>query len=1008
MFQVKRILPSGAAAQSGQLQVGDRLISCNGRSLRGLTQNHCLAIIRDASAQGDISFQVIRPVYHGNSMEISVTLNSGVNDSKTKNYSSNFDPSQFSVKSQSYDQQAVDVVVTSESEDYLTVSEDEYSRIGRLANIPASEANQVFVSNKFRLAYQTSQNQSEEESSTTDTEGLQQDIEHSNSAGVDIVDLTKVDSSGHHIPSFQRSTRDQVVPQRNLDTLDVDIPSSRSPLPSSDLDQVSPRSPVPYSYIDEISSQRNTQQKIHPERDHHSYSAPNQRHYPEVSVNDNIPESDSEVTRFNPLYEDSNASDFTDTEQQDIYIQSPLHGHSDLDNISLASNRTLTRTDLDNISVGSYYRVEGGNNNYNSEEISVPPPEEFSDNTVTIPIDHSGEQSLSYEEELDSAKLAFNSELTAPFDSVLQEYPQSTEARGEHYYDNSDEEIDSDSDDRVHVNHIDRSGYIIERFTPSKDSIMDAASESMLNNALNIEYDSKLHLGKDEVVDFDDPAYINNNIVAENIALDILQQETGGVKYCLENDDQPDEFPEADQPEEVPDLPDAPPPVAFGGQNNVTLLTVNGEACGEFNDNNGDDDDDIVVPVTVQRKVNIPVNFVNADEEVEVNEGIMSESVSRSFQLPQDFQEKEIESIDTDSKLEDLVTITSLTSTRENNHQDSDSGEEVEEEEIKPVEIENKATKHLVNVISVVNAFKNFSKDKDPDEVDVIVKEDATDKPKSFANAVIKVGSKTNETGKQEVESSPPKEEKIETEKDKITFSSIVNVESSPPKAETVESEREIITRPKVQNKPEMPEQQSEEQRSPVLKSSVNVVSQHKTPEPKPLVPPLDLQTNDNCSDKIEEKVPSPVYKTTIGVPKADSPKESTQKLPSENSDKSVSTSEPKQAPQVKPTPQLKSLSQIKPLSFNPKSLSTTGPRSAQYKTTISTLGTKPTTLTRPLAGSQKPDYPIKRMETLPFEVSILKGILGIGIKTQMTPEGHVQVIEILPNGPVGREGNIK
>ena len=149
---------------------------------------------------------------------------------------------------------------------------------------------------------------------------------------------------------------------------------------------------------------------------------------------------------------------------------------------------------------------------------------------------------------------------------------------------------------------------------------------------------------------------------------------------------------------------------------------------------------------------------------------------------------------------------------------------------------------------------------------------------------------------------------------------------------------------------------------------------------------PKSDKSGDSREKQIERNMDK-AHKTTIGVSKVDSSSKG-----------------------VPPAAEVKQLSQIKPLSFNPQSL--TMPRPVQYKTTINSLGSKPTGLSTlgrsSLHSTQKAEHPIKRMETLPFEVSILKGILGIGIKTQMTSEGLVQVTEILPSGPVGREGNIK
>ncbi|KAL3866671.1 hypothetical protein ACJMK2_043953 [Sinanodonta woodiana] len=114
------------------------------------------------------------------------------------------------------------------------------------------------------------------------------------------------------------------------------------------------------------------------------------------------------------------------------------------------------------------------------------------------------------------------------------------------------------------------------------------------------------------------------------------------------------------------------------------------------------------------------------------------------------------------------------------------------------------------------------------------------------------------------------------------------------------------------------------------------------------------------------------------------------------------------------PLAHIKSLAQVKPLSFSLKSLSLSRP--VKYSTTLNAspgLIEKITSQSSSLSHSgvvppAKSEYPIKRMETMPFEISILKGILGIGMKVHVTQEGFVQVTEILLSGPVGREDNMK
>nr|KAG5703091.1 hypothetical protein BaRGS_012153 [Batillaria attramentaria] len=55
-----------------------------------------------------------------------------------------------------------------------------------------------------------------------------------------------------------------------------------------------------------------------------------------------------------------------------------------------------------------------------------------------------------------------------------------------------------------------------------------------------------------------------------------------------------------------------------------------------------------------------------------------------------------------------------------------------------------------------------------------------------------------------------------------------------------------------------------------------------------------------------------------------------------------------------------------------------------------------------------KPEYAKSRTEDAPFLVEVLKGIVGLGIKVVVTPDGHVQVTEVQRNSPVDKNGNVK
>lgn len=1229
-YQIKRILPSGAAAHSGELQVGDRLVSCNGTSLRGLTQSHCLSVIKAASHCGNIDFEVIRPVYTGSSMEISVTVNNGTHSNLRH---SGYDPSQYSVKSQSYDRN-VDVVVTSESEDYLTVSEDEFSKTGRLANIPESEANQVFVSNSVRLAYQNLINTIEEESTETESENIPGNGEIHKAENTETVDLNKLDTSPYHIPSAEKNRDENLneldlkldllqykiepksvqetsssprlplihgIPQTELDKISISSQSPRSPRsPRSDSDKQSPRSPVPESDHDQISPRSPTQKarlsglshKVNSldsrkssgtvsDRDSSTNSSrspvntfddiyvnsavsytkrqqvPSESetpeldlpyNYPPESIVEDITVSDSERTRYNPLYEDSNLSEFTDSEAQDSFVSSPVLSKrdfipsTDLDKISIGSNRNPVEVNGDNVSLDS-----------GDENIAVPPPEEFSDrHTYFEDFERQGSNFDNENEQIydeDDVNLAFNSELTAPFDIVLQEQGIDTKA--------SIVDIETTHDDhtlKVPVVSYDNQGTVIispfeqphtyptsfedtdfNQEGESYSNRMDDNSEAMLKDALDMDYDNlsetakyenRLNLGKNMENDENEEENVSesvSNVVAENIATEIVHKE-GSYGYYMESDDEPDQFPEEDAQEDAPALPDMPPPLMLSPngpqtQNDVTInVKMNGD-LKESNDkllnkvdtaglkNNLSDktakksaeihvgfdsidtknevegdvtqsaetpakdkepfEPDVIVPVKVERKVEIPISYKNPVVKNE-DEIIVPVTAKREFQLPAAFADKLPSPRKENEDAEPLVTVTakktpppvmpkprkSKAVEKENTEQESKANEIVEET-IVPEEVKKDNTKHLVNVISVVNALKAGAKDKEPDVVDKIEKEVKDNTKKAFSS-IIKVGEKGSVT-----DMSPPAVEQVSTDREQITVKKNMNVEASPPKADIIEENKAVVMKSNVKKDTVEKDEKDQfiENDSTALKTVISVeksnldqdTQESKGSEDKPRsVPPLDLTyvsgANTQSSPPNQLNDNSPVYKTTIGVLKpdpkldrispetkqkksADVAKSQIQTVPElqtqnvvhkqpsvkssvgnaiEKIEKQLHTKQtenPKQAP----VPVIRPLSQIKPLSFNPKSLSQTGSKPSQYKTSISTLGIKPSLSSLSKTSAHKEaEHPIKRMETMPFEVSILKGILGIGIKTTMTPEGYVKVTEILPNGPVGREGNIK
>jgi len=103
-------------------------------------------------------------------------------------------------------------------------------------------------------------------------------------------------------------------------------------------------------------------------------------------------------------------------------------------------------------------------------------------------------------------------------------------------------------------------------------------------------------------------------------------------------------------------------------------------------------------------------------------------------------------------------------------------------------------------------------------------------------------------------------------------------------------------------------------------------------------------------------------------------------------------------------TGQMKPLSSIKPLKINMKSLS----KPVKFSTTSSFSATKPSLLSTLHGSSLGSGAKSTRSEDIPFQVSVMKGILGLGIKMKVTPEGYVQVSEVQSSGPIAKDGNIR
>lgn len=181
------------------------------------------------------------------------------------------------------------------------------------------------------------------------------------------------------------------------------------------------------------------------------------------------------------------------------------------------------------------------------------------------------------------------------------------------------------------------------------------------------------------------------------------------------------------------------------------------------------------------------------------------------------------------------------------------------------------------------------------------------------------------------------------------------------------------------------------------------------------------LASNDmNNDNKKEEKIPSPVTVSQVKSEPAKMEESVTSKVetpkPKDNTAEtkfktSVAVTKPQSllgTIKSQTSSQMKPLSTIKPLSLSSKSLSLGKPK---YSTTINTGSGKPSllsTLHGSALSSSSSAGKSSRSEEEPFNISVLKGILGLGIKVKVTEHGDAEVTEIQSSGPIAKDGNLK
>ena len=458
----------------------------------------------------------------------------------------------------------------------------------------------------------------------------------------------------------------------------------------------------------------------------------------------------------------------------------------------------------------------------------------------------------------------------------------------------------------------------------------------------------------------------------------------------------------------------------------------------KFDDKHSDEDDEIIVPVTVQRQKHIPfMSSVNvpAAGPSEIEEEQIVPAVEERRRIPpsatikleerpfEDPQSKPIpqprlkptvisvehSSVPPSSTMsEELAVEEEIVSAEFKERQSGNEqflqklGGEVEEE-IVPVEAKREQMWNAAKLAVITNAWsKSAGKNKEGEKKNL----------KSVIN-VMNVSKKQEGSNKAEVE--------IET------METVRNVEKSEdvPREEGVHKNVIRVTAPapdEITNKIIEPSTMGDESMK-VDNKSDSVSTGQDTVDIVPLTissPPPPIVTKVNVEVSETETVPESSAKTK---PALESPSPSVLKPTTEGN-----ASAPKPTEVSPPSPLKSSVGMTKPSSL----LSTIRSQSSSSSATLKPLSSiRPITVTSKTFSLGKPaglsgslssgrtsllstihgtstSTKSTRSEEEPFLVSVLKGILGVGMKVSTTPEGWVRVDEIQSSGPIAKDGNIR
>lgn len=946
---MKRLLPSGAGSRSGQIKVGDRLVSCNGVSLRNLTQAKCLSILKSEALNGDLELEVLRQDEHGSPMEISVNGTAsiaGINDSQVTLKSPRLDDRHFYPTETESESDNNDVV---------------------LSGYRLNTGENIFNQNNVKLTY----------SSPSDLDRNSFDIKNAN--------LTS--DSNYSDFDTEGETSDYSLKSHHLNIIQSKMNSAPFD-PNDDWSMVPPPAefsapPPPAEFSDENAVTSEV-----------------------TDSEDNIPATniDDVLTSYAPSLNRNNC----DKNVQNLPVK------------NLDDKPNKTRHDLSGIPEEHQNETSAHNGLSPSGYMpsSIPGNQSISEQNEIIDVVDSY---LVSDEEHDSGHKSQTlneqdqKQVSRLIESKLSKSP-SDQSRGpnpNNHYGNIDSHLENG------MPALGASYVIHTNISASKTKVDDDGGEEIIiPNSIKRENAQISNWTMFQTQEENKDDNLNNHVDEECIVPSLIERE----KKVAINPPRVDHSPSPPHVSPRARIPSKPMPVPRKSKSRssdsdesmeecITPLQIKkAEHSKVLEEKFKSDEEQVIVP-QVAKKENAFTSGVqlamltnkwsNLAKDKPSSEKSMPEKMLGSLKsgMKNNVNENNVTKIsvnmdDTNRDGQKIHQPNENNVTKISVNMDSRLPEKLNSNQNRretsnsiEIESEPKVSVITVNKEESLNSEQPYQTVKNITSIPIVQDVPQNTESEKFIQK-IEISGKSVQVSGNIINTNKPSTNGLSpvcSPRDSASDTSIGHVSTSPVTSPRSLSGTGTLSSPSISPRPSM------SPRSPVSPKTIPE-PELPPPCPPPIEPEIDIQ---------DPTPPKPTLSKTVSAPVKPVASEPSSSQPYRTS---VAVSKPSLLSTIRSqnTGQMKSLSSIKPVRIDVKSLSLSKP--VKYNTQLTT---KPSLLST-LHGSTLSGSKSTRVEEGPFQISVLKGILGLGMKVKVNDEGLAKIVEVQSTGPIAKDGNIR